>query len=295
MQIVMNNRIEKLLKSLIDENKFTCRRSSWTACNQDYFFKIPRKSLSVKDDIVNPEAVKAAHDEYNHMVFLNRLDNAVLKPLAIMDACIVMPTLTGNSIIDESKRGNAKSIQAVLEEGIALCARLHRYSLDLFEEIPTYDYKNNPFLHPTQDVLSDLESHPKTIVVRGFEIRNFKQDSPNGRLKFFDPHFSVIGAPEEDLSRYLVSILMLNWGKNINCLVFRKFKLAPLLETYQSIRNFSLNFRMLSYMFRFNIAMRRFYALESTKEMPHLKRLVAKAYLIVFFKQIDFWRNANGI
>ena len=78
-------------------------------------------------------------------------------------------------------------------------------------------------MHFQDQEIKSIESQQKTIVVLGFEVRNFKRIYPNGSFNFFDPHHLLIGVPEDDFCRYLLSLLMLNWGNNTNFLIWRKF------------------------------------------------------------------------
>ena len=61
----------------IDKSEFISRRFSWIATSKDYFFKIPKISNSLEEDIVNPIAIEKANQQYKQTLLLSKLDKAV--------------------------------------------------------------------------------------------------------------------------------------------------------------------------------------------------------------------------
>lgn len=280
----------------IDKKEFSARPLSWIYCTQEYVFKITRYSDSIEDDIFNPKSIKYSKKEYEQLLLLNQLDASVIKPLDLIDACMVMPYIKGHDLINESAKirvqDNLVDFLAYIEEGIALCGRLHRYESVIFADIPEYNYQKHEFLPASEPhLIQAIKNHRKTISIQGFEIRNFRYDQLSGKLVFFDPHHVYLGLPEEDFTRYILSLLMINWGRNINFLIWQKFDYAKLVKVYETTRGAKLDKLMLDYTFSLNLAMRKAHAKTSILEMNGFKKLIAYIYFQLFFLQVDWWRK----
>jgi len=287
-----------LLEELLINQKFSPRRECWVALDENYFFKIPRISGDLISDTTNPESLKIAREEYHQIHFLNQLDDAVAKPVCLVEnfSCLVMERIQGRDMISVLKeKRDSEAIQLILEEGVSFCARLHRFAPRESEDFPYHDYSKDKFYPAGPEEMSFLKHTGFTIVVGGYEIRNFMQDQVTGHLKFFDPHNLYYGLPEEDFARYVLSILMTNWGRQLNCLIWKKFDLKRLVKIYEEIRGVPLDKRILTYTLDLNVAMRKYYAGRAVKKMPPYVKFIGKAYKKLFFHQINTWRLSHGI
>ncbi len=75
-----------------------------------------------------------------------------------------------------------------------------------------------------------LCQRPRVIVLGGLEVRNFKQAGTDGQWRFFDPHDAVLGAPEDDFARYILSLLMITWGRHATCRIWTHFDYQRLVR-----------------------------------------------------------------
>jgi hypothetical protein len=290
--------LSEIFIGLLDDEKIITRELSWVASSEKYFFKIPRISESLKSDMNNPEALKFAREEYDNLTFLKELDDALVNPVDLLEnfSCVVMERIKGSDLFHKLKNNeDPKAIQLALEEGISIGARLHRFVPNGLENILYHDYSKDRFCPAGDEEKRALKSNAFTIVSRGFEIRNFMQSLETGRLKFFDPHDLYFGAPEEDFTRYVLSILMANWGRHLNFFVWKKFDLQRLINAYEETRGVSLNKDLLSYTFDLNIAMRKYFADKEIKKMPVFLQFLGVNYKRLYFLQISSWRDAHSI
>lgn len=283
---------------LLEGRKIISRRWSWVASSNNFFFKIPKLSESLKSDMSNPKALKSAREEYDNLIFLKRLCDDVVKPVDILEkySCVIMDHIEGWDLLDELGNNNGpEALQLALEEGISLCALWHKYVPKESEKPPYIDYLNNHFYPAGDEVIRALRSHTYTIISSGYEIRNLMRDQKTNRLKFFDPHHLSLSAPEEDFTRFILSILMANWGKKMNLFIWNNFNFSRLVKVYEEARGAPLNKHILRYTFDLNVAMRKYFVEESIKQMKIYIRPVGLFYKKVYFYQINNWRNANGI
>jgi len=288
--------LSSLICQLVEDDCFIKRPLSWVASTDKYFFKIPRKSDSLQYDFKAIESAEISRKEYQVNRILCCIDSAVSEPIALINSCLVMPYIEGVDLRVELKASrNANHIQSALEDGMVLCARIHRNSDSEHSDIPIHNYRNDPFFPASEAVLGRLESHARAVVIRGFEVRNLMRDTGDQQLRFFDPHDIVVGVPEEDVTRYLLSVLMLNWQRGVNCLIWSKFDWRQLREAYENERGTRLSADIVSYALSLNIAMRQHHAIRAANTLSKLKRLAAHAYWRCYFKQIHLWRKRNGI
>lgn len=152
---------------LIEGKKIFYRELSWVAFTEKFFFKIPRISDYLKSDMKNPEAQKFAREEYDNLVFLNRLDDALVQPVEFLDeySCLVMKRVKGWDLFNElSNNSDPKALQLALEEEISVCARLHRFAPNGSENIPYHDYSKNRFFPVKDEEIRALKPHAFTVV-----------------------------------------------------------------------------------------------------------------------------------
>lgn len=290
-----NDYIEELHK-LIESKRFIKHGYSWFALTEQHFYKIPLFSKNVKADSARPEALELIQEEYQHAMFLSQLDEAMEKPLALLEkyACLVKKRIFGKDLLLKLRTSsNKKEHQKWLEEGISIIARIHRHKDKLKNEVSVYDYGKWEFSPLTPKQLEILKSHPPHLIVQGFEIRNLIHE--NNKLISFDPHSVCLGVPEDDVSRYVLSILMVNWGSRLKCIVWKNFDFNKLLKVYEETRGEKTDKNILSMMFDWNIAMRDFYAKKKEKRLPLYLRILAVTYRRIYFWQIENWRKKEGI
>jgi hypothetical protein len=274
--------------------RWTPRPRTWTLRTADRFYKIDRQSDDVAADLVHPEACARAEVEYALTCRLAALDRALARPLARVDACIVARALTGDDLGALLRRGEQAGA-AALESAMAMAGRLHRADGAALAGLPVHDYAADPYSPAPPALAALLRTRRPTLVVRGFEVRNFMTDRPGGELRFFDPHELVLGAPEEDVTRFLVSLLMLNWGRHANVLAWRRFDAARLIEVYEAARGARLDREVLAYTFALNTAMRRAHGRRAAAELGGWKTRAGALYGRAYFWQIAAWGRRHGL
>jgi len=204
--------------------------------------------------------------------------------------------LTGPDLWSLAEReGATPRVQKGITEGILFAAQLHRVDPAALPDLVVHDYANDPYLPAPAELHDRLNQRRRTIVLGGLEVRNFKQDRADGQWLFFDPHEAVIGAPEEDFTRYILSLLMINWGRHADCRIWSHFDYPQLLKIYETGRGAPLDRGLLAYMFRRNTAERRFRAGRAMRKLPWLMRGGARAYERLFFWQVRRWAGRHGL
>jgi len=281
--------IRRLFDSLVLQERFTRRPLSWVAVTDDLFFKVPRRSNDVLTDATDHSVLTKAAEEYRVLVQLSEITPHVLRPVGVVSGfgCLVMHRINGQNARDILRNGSDKTViaQTVLA-GIDVCASLHtcrRFPASLHP----YDYSADPFA----DVLSMPPSRPidrATLVIDGFEIRNILVRTIDKFPIFFDPHQIAIGYPEDDLARYVVSLLMVSWGRG-GLRVWREFSTRSLIETYQKQANISIDAERMGYFLKRTVRMREYYARESERRLPLPIRGLGALYRSSFFHQIKDW------
>lgn len=139
-----------------------------------------------------------------------------------------------------------------------------------------------------------MASRPKSLVIDGFEVRNFRFDASTDMWRFFDPHRIKIGHPECDIARFVVSLLMIPWGRSVRCWTWTAFNFGELVAEYESARGTMVHAGLLRYLLAENVAMRDFFARKTIGRMRRAVRPAAWAYRAIFFMQLREWVNKNG-
>jgi hypothetical protein len=277
------------IRDLVRGNQFTSRRWSWVCVRERYFLKIPRVCGRLETDL--SAGIAEAEREYRLTQHLSRrLEGMVDRPLRLSDACMVNRRLSGPDLWRMAEReGGTPEVQAGISQGLVLAAKLHRLDPKEVPGLPVHDYANDPHL-PAPDAVNDrLCQRPRVIVLGGLEVRNFKLASTDGQWRFFDPHDAVLGAPEDDFARYVLSLLMITWGRHARCRVWTRFDYPQLVQAYEAARGAPLDQGLLPYMFQLNVARRRSGARRSTRRLPWFMRMAARSYEELFFRQVQKW------
>jgi hypothetical protein len=216
-------------------------------------------------------------------------------PLRLIDGCIVNRRLTGPDLWALAKaEGATPRVQKGITHGVVFAARLHRLDPTAISGLTVHDYATDPYLPAPVELHDRLRQRRRTIVLGGFEVRNFRQDRP-GQWKFFDPHEAVLGMPEDDFARYILSLLMVNWGRHANCRIWTQFDYRQLLRVYETTRGPPLDHELLAYMFRRNIAERQHRARGAARRLPRLMQRLARAYEELYFWQVRRWGAGYGL
>ena len=216
------------IRDLIRGKQFTSRRWSWVCERELYFLKIPRVCGQLEADL--SAGIAEAEREYRLTQHLSeRLEGMVDQPLHLLDACIVNHRLRGPDLWRMAEReGRTAQVQAGISQGLVLAAKLHRLDPKEIPDLPVHDYLNDPHLPAPDAVNARLCRRTRVIVFGGLEVRNFKQASTDGQWRFFDPHDAVLGAPEDDFARYILSLLMIKWGRHATCQLWTRFTISSL-------------------------------------------------------------------
>jgi hypothetical protein len=276
--------------------RFECRRHSWVCSHEGLFFKIPRLEESPGPSLAEPSAIEAARLEYELTSQLAVLDDAIEAPLGRVGACLVKRHIPGVDAVRVARAAGAGGeLQEALEAGVSLAGRLHRPGVAVLAERPVYDYGADPYLPAHEAVLERLRSRPRSLVVEGFEVRNFRREDATGRWKFFDPHNVLLGVPEQDFTQYVLSVLMINWGRNVRCRTWTRFDYPALREAYERARGEALDPLLLQYSFRRNVRVRMARALYWANRLGGVHRLGALTYAKIYFAQIRSWENDNAV
>lgn len=261
---------------------FARRKESWVAASTDHFYKIARKGDDPLRDVDDPACTEAAAREYADMRFLASLDDAVCGPERIDGACIVYPLLGGPDLrtllLDRASSSGQRD--AALRSTMRLLARLHHGDPAGY---PVKDYRRDGFLAPGPDVLAAMQGRRRTLVVTGFEARNFRFDAGRNAWYFFDPHHLWCGYPEEDLARFVISLLMLP-GRRRGPRVWTGFDRFRLLQDYEAGAPGKLHRQLLNWFLAEELAKRRFHALKLARRMPATRRLLGVAYTRVYYR-----------
>lgn len=256
--------------------RFRRRKESWVAASAGHFYKIPRKGDDPLHDLIDPACVDTAAREYADMQFLFALAaDGVCRPERIDRACVVYPLLSGPDLRTLLLRARApREREPPLRSTMRLLARLHH---DDAADYPDKDYRRDNFLAPTPELLARMQERQRTLVVTGFEARNFRFDQHGNGWLFFDPHHVWRGFPEEDFARFMVSLLMLRGRRSVPMpwLGFDRFQL---LAAYEASAPARLDQRLLNYFLDEELAMRQFHALRSARRMSPAARPFAIAY-----------------
>jgi hypothetical protein len=283
------------IRDLIWGGQFTRRTWSWICVSGRYFLKVPRVSGRLETDF-SDGAAEADREYQLTRSLAERLEGMIDVPLRLVDGCIVKPRLTGPDLwMIAKEEGATPRVQKAIERGIVLAALLHRLDPTIVGDLAAHDYANDPYLPAPKELADRLKRRRPTIVLGGLEVRNFKQDRADGQWLFFDPHKAVLGAPEDDFTRYILSLLMINWGRHANCRIWTRFDFQKLVCVYEEARGTALDHGLLRYMFQRNIARVRsdVWAFNDWSRIP--LRVAARAYEQLFFWQVKRWGGRYGL
>ncbi len=286
-----------LVPDLLSAGAFARRPASWVAVRDGRFFKIPRVSNSLEADAQSSAALEQAVEEYESTALLARISDDVVRHLDFVRecACLVMPELAGPELLAEVRRARRSGEAArLVEEGCGVLARIHRGSASAVGGLPRYDYAGDAFLPAAPEQLEAIARADPMIVCGGFEIRNLMRDA-SGRLRFFDPHHVWLGIAEHDLMRYVVSALMLDWGRRLGRGLWSGFSLEGCIAAYGRERGVAVDRQLGAYAFRLCAAMRRAHAMRRVREAPVWMRGLMHLYTLVFFGQMDRWAAKHGL
>jgi len=282
----------------IDELAFTARKESWVASSAGRFYKIFRRSDDPVRDWLDPLCMEKASREYSDTLFLARLSGRVCAPARLDHACVVYPLLSGPDMhpMLRQMRGavDAQGRAGALREAMVLLAQLHGAKRDT-ADYPVKDYLHNGYLVPDAEVTRRIGKRDRTLFISGFEVRNFRFDRHRGGWFFFDPQHVFLGMPEDDFARFVISLLMINWGQGGSVRLWRDFSVSDLLSTYETASGRSLDRILLNYFLHETIAMRRYFAQKALHNMSGAKRVLGAPYLSVYFMQLNHWAANNEL
>jgi hypothetical protein len=264
--------------------RFTRRKESWVAASAEHFYKITRTSEDPMCDLVDPACIGTSLREYTDACFLHGLDAAVCRPEGIDHACIVYPFLSGPDLRTWLiSRACSGQHEKPLYSAMALLARLHHGKA---EGYPVKDYRRDSFLAPPPAALERMADRRRTLVVTGFEARNFRFDHSRDAWFFFDPHHIWIGHPEEDFARFMISLLMIR-GRRRGLRLWTEFDRFRLREAYEKLAPAKLDGTLLNYFLREELAMRRFHATKLARRMPAATRAFVTAYTRLYYHRLQ--------
>lgn len=280
----------------IDEIAFTARKESWVASSAGWFYKIFRRSDDPARDWLDPLCMEKASREYADALFLSRLSDRVCAPVQLNHACIVYPQLSGPDMHPMLRRmrsaADTRQRTSALREAMVVLAQLHGAKRET-ADYPAKDYLHDGYLVPDMEVTRRIGERDRTLFVSGFEVRNFRFDQHRDGWFFFDPQHVLFGMPEDDLARFVISLLMINWGQGGSVRLWHDFSVDDLLSTYEAASGRLLDRILLNYFLRETIAMRRYFAQKALRNMDGAKRILGRPYLSAYFMQLNHWAANN--
>jgi hypothetical protein len=275
----------------IDALAFVPRKQSWVACSGDRFYKLFRRSDDPARDWLDQACLEDAQREHDDMQLLHRLGEQACAPLLRDGGCVVYPRLSGPDLRDALRRRATSAMErdAPLCSAMSLLAQLHTAAADAIAHYPLKDYRANVYLRPGVDVSRRIDERPRTLCIEGFEVRNFRFDRRRQAWLFFDPQVISRGMPENDIARFIVSLLMVNWGKGGSPRIWKDFDAGDLLSAYEHAASRSLDPALLNYFLHETIAMRRHFAERALHALPGVSRILGRPYLSAYFLQLERW------
>ncbi|WP_395119586.1 hypothetical protein ACFCQI_01320 [Rhodanobacter sp. FW102-FHT14D06] len=274
------------------ELAFTPRKESWVASSADRFYKIFRRSDDPLRDWLDPTCMEKAGREYADALLLRELSEHVCTPLRLDHACVVYPRLSGPDLrpMLQQKHGafGARHRAQALRKAMVVLAQLHRARSNP-AGYPAKDYLHNGYLVPDAEVARRIGERERTLFIGGFEVRNFRYDEEREDWLFFDPQHVYLGMPEDDVARFVISLLMINWGQGGGVTLWQGFDVEDLLAAYEDAAGFLLDGTLLTYFLRETIAMRRHFAQKALRNMAGARRVIGRPYLAGYFMQLNHW------
>ena len=284
------------IRDLIGAGLFTGRFWSWVCVRERYFLKIPRVSGGQLETDFSDGAAEAEREYRLTASLAEQLDGMVDVPLRLIDGCIVKRRLTGPDLWSMAREeGTTPRVRKAITHGVVLAAQLHRLDPTAVRDLAVHDYANDPYLPAPEELSKRLGQRRQAIVLGGLDVRNFKQDCEGGRWLFFDPHHAELGAPEDDFARYILSLLMINWGRNARCRIWTQFDFQELVGAYEEAGGVFLDREVLGYMFQRNIARVRSDVWAFGDWSRFVRRVAARAYEALFFWQVRKWGGHHGL
>ncbi len=272
---------------------FTPRKESWVAVSGGRFYKLVRAGDDPVQDWLDAGCGATAAREYADMQLLHRAADDALEPLRLDHACVVYPELSGpdlrTALLRQRGRGEGG---AGLHAAMRLLARVHATDQDL-SAYPWKAYPANPYLPPERDVLQRIAKQPRQLCMEGFEARNFRHDRQRRAWCFFDPQTVSLGVAENDVARFIVSLLMVTWGAGGSLRIWTAFDANALRASYERAAGRTLDATLLTYFIHESIAMRRHFARRALARLGGARRLVGRPYLATYFRQLGNWAREH--
>jgi hypothetical protein len=287
--------IRHLFEKLVSEGRFRKRQESWIAVAEDWFFKVPRCSNDVKADATHGLTVAKAQVEYQALAQLAEITSYVVRPAMTIPelGCLVLPRIYGDNARDILLREtDIAVVKRTALAGIDICASLHA-PRHFPKSVTRLDYAKDPF-GEAGITPQNPEFEQATLVVHGFEIRNVIIQGSDGSPVFFDPHDVGIGHPEDDLARYIISLLMVTWGYGGGLRIWQTFSVHDLIDRYEDQAEIAVDSARLTYFMRRALRMREHYARRSRLQLPPVVRGLGALYQLTFFEQLNRWMAKNA-
>jgi hypothetical protein len=281
----------------IDALAFTPRKQSWVACSGDRFYKLFRRSDDPARDWLDDACIEDARREHDDMQLLHRFGERACTPLRRDHGCVVYPRLSGPDLREMLLRHDAGKTEraSALRDALSLLAQLHGASADAISHYPLKDYRADGHLRPDAEVLRRIADCPRTLCIEGFEVRNFRFDQRCRAWMFFDPQVVSRGVPENDIARFIISLLMVNWGKGGSPRIWRGFHIGDLVSVYERAASRSTDPILLNHFLYETIAMRRHFAERALSALHGVSRILGRPYLSTYFLQLERWVARNEL
>ena len=275
----------------IDALAFVPRKQSWVAGSGERFYKLFRRSDDPARDWLDRACIEDARREHDDMQLLHCFGEHACAPLQRDHGCVVYPRLSGPDLREMLLRHGVGETEraAALRDALSLLAQLHGADADAISHYPLKDYRVDSHLRPDAEVLRRIAERPRTLCIEGFEVRNFRFDRHRDAWLFFDPQVVSRGVPENDIARFIVSLLMVNWGKGGSPRIWREFHIGDLVSVYERAASCSTDPVLLNYFLHETIAMRRHFAEKALSALRGVSRILGRPYLSGYFLQIERW------
>ncbi|HEU0277489.1 MAG TPA: hypothetical protein VFQ95_06705 [Rhodanobacteraceae bacterium] len=273
---------------------FRPRKESWVAASPEGFHKLFRASDDPVRDWLDPACTATAAREYADMQLLHRAAADVCLPVRRDHACIVYPYLSGPDLRATLRTRGGGGVEGAA--GLAAAMRVLAHVHTTREDLSCYAAKAYPassYLPPDLDVLRRIAARPRRLCLEGFEVRNFRYDRRRDAWCFFDPQAISLGVAENDVARFIVSLLMVNWGHGGGLRIWTAFDANALLAAYERAAGDTLDATLLAYFTHESIAMRRHFAERALGGLRGTARLLGRPYLANYFRQLDHWAHQH--
>ena len=250
------------------------------------FYKIIRRTDDPLQDLDDPVCIDTASREFADMRFLHGISDRICPPERNERACIVYPLLSGPDMREVllDKRARAQH-ESCLREAMELLARLHQRA-DGLAQYPVKDYRCDSFVLPDPGTSERMKERKRTLVVTGFEARNFRFDAGKAAWFFFDPHHLWQGLPEEDFARFLISLLMIK-GRRRGFRPWKDFDRSELLAMYEESAPTKLDAKLLNYFLHEQLAKRRFHAMKAIPRMGPPAGAFVRTYTDWYYRRLQ--------